>query len=772
MVTVAVPGDGNLPAALSPFVGRRRNIAEICRLLGTARLLTLTGTGGIGKTRLALEAAGTAARAFNDGVWLVDLAPVLDADAVPGVAAAALGIPNVGAVPVLEQLAAHLYGRRALIVLDNCEHVLDASAALAQALLSAAPQLRILATSRRTLRIVGEYVYKVPALTPDEAVELLLLRSVAVHPEFVLNSTNRDAAVRLCAELDGLPLAIELASARLQSLSLAQLADRVRDRFALLTRGNQTAAPRHRTLCALIAWSYELCTPAERTLWNRLSVFAGGFSLEAAERVCTGGDVAQHKVLDLLDALIAQSVVIVAERDGIPRFKMLETIRQYGMRQLTESGEKLPLRRRHRAYFLALAERTAADWFGPGQAEALAQLRTEHDNLLAALNGPAPEPSAHNPEHAAAFTPDPDDRQKALALAAALHYYWCHGGALADGRRWLDRLLDASPEPTPVRTDTLLAAAWVALLQGDHVAADHRLCEAEKLSDQLGVPLAHIQARGFRGMLALFQAEFATAADLFREALNCLTALSKESETLMWLFQLAIAQMQLHAPDATEICRHALAVATAHGELHGRSYLLWALAFDAWVGGDTEEALRLIRTGLEIQQDFNDYIGSAVLVSLLAWFTGSAGDHLRAVRLEGSAQALWQSIGSSGVTLSPRMAVFRARFEAESMEALGRPGFEKALEEGRHYDNPRSATAFALGMLPDPMRTTAIPSPTPLTRREAEVAALVAEGMSNRQIASALQVSPRTVDGHIANILAKLRFGSRAQIAAWWVTHR
>ncbi|MPY46091.1 AAA family ATPase, partial [Streptomyces phyllanthi] len=387
-MTGALSGAGNLPAALTTFVGRRRDIAEIRRRLGAARLLTLTGVGGVGKTRLALEAAAAARKGFADGVWLVDLAPVRDPSAVAGATATALGVPDLGARPVLDQLTGHLARRRALIVLDNCEHLVDACAELAETLLSGAPELRVLATSRRTLGIAGEHVFTVPPLSvPDEAVELLLDRASAIRPEFRVTGTNRDAVTRLCARLDGLPLAIELAASRLRTLTVEQLADRVEDRFALLTGGSRTARPRQRTLRALIDWSYELCGPAERLLWNRLSVFAGGFDLDAAEGVCSGDGVPRHEVLDLLDRLVAQSVVLTTEHEGTARYRMLETIRQYGRERLAEYGadEERRLLRRHRDHFLSLAEHLAADWYGPGQEEALARLRTEHGNLRVAL---------------------------------------------------------------------------------------------------------------------------------------------------------------------------------------------------------------------------------------------------------------------------------------------------------------------------------------------------------------------------------------------------
>lgn len=267
---------GNVPASFTSFVGRRREIAEIRRTRGTARLLTLTGMGGVGKTRLALELAAMSGSAFADGVWVVDLAPVRDPSGVATATAAALGVPDLGTRPVLDQLSAHLAGWRVLIVLDNCEHLIDACAELAKTLLSAVGEIRVLATSRQTLGITGEHVLTVPALPPDEAVELLRDRATAMRPEFQITDANRAAVTQLCADLDGLPLAIELAAARLRTLNVGQLADRLKDRFALLTGGSCTALPRQRTLRALVDWSYELCSPAERLLWNRLSVFAGG----------------------------------------------------------------------------------------------------------------------------------------------------------------------------------------------------------------------------------------------------------------------------------------------------------------------------------------------------------------------------------------------------------------------------------------------------------------------------------------------------------------
>ncbi|MGC9538271.1 ATP-binding protein [Streptomyces sp. UG1] len=770
-MTVEASGAGNLPAALTTFIGRQCDIAEIRHLLGAARLLTLTGPGGIGKTRLALEAAAAAGDAFPDGVWLVDLAPVLDPKAVVGAAAAALGVRDVGSRPVVEKLAAHLSRRHALIVLDNCEHVVDASAELAQMLLSAAPRLRILATSRRTLRIVGEYVFDVPALPLNEAVDLLVARAAAVRPEFRLRDANRDGAARLCAALDGLPLAIELAASRLRTLTIGQLTDRLEDRFALLTSGNRTARPRHRTLRALIEWSYELCSPAERILWNRLSVFVGGFSLEAAEHVCPGEGIARPDVLDLLDALIAQSVVLAVERGDAVRYRMLESIREYGMHRLTESGEEPVLRRRHCQYFLALAKRTADDWYGPGQEAALARLRTEHDNFLAALRRGDARAPAQDPDRARTAASDPGDAQTALALAEALRFHWCAGGALDDGRRWLGRLLAASPEPTRTRANALVAAAWAALLQGDPAVADRWLDEAGTLSDQLDDQRARALVMGFRAMSALFRGSPEAAVALCEQAVDQLDALNETRATVFWLFLLAVAKAQLGDPGAAQTGTQAVAVAEAHGERLCRAYALWALGFDAWIRGDSDDAVRMTRAGLEIQRSFNDPIGSAMLVGLLAWITGSCGDHRMAARLQGAARALWRVIGTSIGAFGPHMSHFQTHFEKETVEALGPAAFEKAVTEGSRYDSPACAVELALTASADAGRSAAAAPSRPLTPREKEVAALVAEGMSNRQIASALDLSPRTVDRHIEHILAKLGFRSRARVAAWWVAN-
>jgi predicted ATPase len=466
---------GNLPGSFTSFVGRRRELAEVRSRLEQSRLVTLTGVGGVGKTRLAIEAATLARRGFRDGVWFADLAAVTDPEHVPQAVASALSVPDQSTRPAADQLAAHLAGRELLLVLDNCEHQLDACAPLAEHLLRSAPQLRLLITSREALGLVGEHLVLVPplrlpaggrlppldSLTQYDAITMLRDRAAAVAPGFAITAGNHQAVVRLCTELDGLPLGIELAASRLRTMPIEQLVERLGDRFRLLTGGSRAALPRQRTLRALVDWSFELCSEPERLLWTRASVFAGGFTLAAAEGVCSGDGLEKPAVLDLLAHLVVQSVLLVEDGPGGPRYRMLETIRQYGRDRLDERGETARLRRRHRDHYLGLAEQQAAAWPGPGQEAGLAALRAEHSNLRVALD----------------WSIRSGDCASAQRLVAALRFHWCADGFLSEGRRWLDQALLLDDTPTSARAQVLWVAAWAALLQGDHTAAAERLTE-------------------------------------------------------------------------------------------------------------------------------------------------------------------------------------------------------------------------------------------------------------------------------------------------------
>jgi non-specific serine/threonine protein kinase len=722
-MTTAMPIRGNLPAALTSFVGRQRDLAEVGRLLRTARLVTITGVGGVGKTRLALRAAELSRACFPGGVWLVDLAAVREAPMVAAAAAAALRLPDVGTRPVLDVLARCLADCRALIVLDNCEHLAEAAAEFTTRLLSACPGLRVLATSRRILGAAGEHVHTLAPLPPDgPAIELLQDRIAAVRPGFRLTGTNRALAVRLCGELEGLPLAVESAAARLRSLTLDQVVERLADRFALLTG-----------LLGAVEWSYELCTPAERLLWHRLSVFPGGFGLDAAEEVGAGEGIAAHEVLDLLDRLVAQSVVLTADHDGLPRYRLPEILREYGAARLAESGEREQVLRRHCDFFLGLAERLALRWYGPGQREALARLRADHADLRQALEHP----------HCA---------QAALALAAALRFHWFANGFLGEGRRHLHRLLAAAPEPTPARAKALCTAAHLALLQADVTTALQHLDEAERL----GEVSVRACVQGLRGFAALLVNRPEDALARYRHALRLLAGAGETSEQVFWLFQTTVAQSRLGDPGAADTGRRAVAIAQAHGERLCQSYALWALGHALWTRGDHDQALARTRAALEILRDFNDHIMTASAVDLLAWDAAARGAHERSALLLGSVNALLQATG-----FAP-LGDHHARCANTVATALGPVAYQRALAEGNRYDTPARAIGLALD------RSEPAGRAKPPTRREREVAALIAQGRTNRQIAAALGISPRTADRHVENITTKLGFHCRAQIAAWW----
>lgn len=862
---------GGLPAAFTSFVGRRQETAEVRRLLGGARLVTLTGAGGVGKTRLALEVAGAVERAFPGGVWLVDLAPVRDPELVVEAAAVALGVVDQGTRPVPELLAAHVAGRRLLVVLDNCEHLVEACARLAGELLSAAPELRILATSRETLQVTGEHVVAVAPLAPQDAAELLAQRAAAVRPGFRLTDANRAAVDRLCADLDGLPLAIELAASRLRTLAVEPVIERLADRFALLTAGSRTARPHQRTLRAAIDWSWDLCGPAERLLWSRLSVFAGSFTLEAAEGVCAdegvgaAGDFVGDRggaaegdgclggaaegaegawlegaegawadgaggagpggaegawpdgaekaradtplpalgipgILDVLDRLVTQSLVEHAGTERHPRYRLLESIRQYGAERLAERGEEERLRRRHRDFFLRWAERRHQEWTGPHQAEILNLMHAEHGNLMAALeyrsgrgdgvlapgdDGHAPEPvgapSAPSPAPGPGDSPSTStststsisapvaDRQAALALPAALAFHWIAGGCLSEGRRYLERALAAAPEPTAVRARALLVATQVAYTQGDFAPAHRFVEEADGIAVRLGDTVSRADARGHRGALALCEGRLAEAVGHIEGALG------GTSYEVGWRCALGIAQTLSGDERAPGTSERALAFAEGHGERWARARLLMVLGRRAWELGERTEARQRTLAALTTLRGFSDSIGVAHMVEQLAWITAADGDHQRAGQLLGTARALRENVGLVAVGGEGYRAE-HARCAEQIRGALGPSGYERALADGAAVSDADVAIDRAVGPVAGAVarttaRHTAEAAPAAentLTGREEQVVALVARGMTNRRIAAELVLSPRTVDNHVNRILTKLGFSSRAQIAAWW----
>jgi predicted ATPase/class 3 adenylate cyclase len=485
----------NLPLQVTGFVGREGELAAVARLLAGEppgpRLVTLTGPGGCGKTRLALQAAAEVLDAHPDGVWLVELGALADPALVPQAVAAAVGVREAPGRPLLATLTDALRPKRLLVVLDNCEHLLDACARLADALLRTCPHVRVLATSREALGIAGETAWRVPSLPvpaaagaaepgPDvaglaryAAVRLFADRAAAVRPGFALTPDNAAAVAEICARLDGIPLALELAAARVRVLPPQQLLARLEDRFRLLTGGSRAALERHQTLRAAVDWSYALLTAPEQALFARLSAFGGGWTLEAAEAVCAGGGVEAAGVLDLLTALVDKSLVVADEQEGEARYRLLETIRQYALERLRAAEGEAAVRRRHMAYFLALAERAAPELGGPRPAAWLDRLTAEHDNLRAALDWSFEAPDT---------LPD-----AALRLAGALSWFWWLRGHRREGRDRLEAALArAGPAAPAARAEALRGAGRLTTEGGDPARARALLDESVALSRALG----------------------------------------------------------------------------------------------------------------------------------------------------------------------------------------------------------------------------------------------------------------------------------------------
>lgn len=720
----------------------------------------------MGKTRLAIQAGGLMRRAFPDGVWLVDLAAVSDPELLADTIAATVGAINRSAQTTLEHLAHHLAQRQLLLVVDNCEHLLPACAELIHCLLHRTPGLRVLATSRQPLQLPGEHVLIVdplPIPAPDtelpadmlaryESVALLIDRAMAVQPGFTLHEANRGAVARLCARLDGLPLAIELAATRLRSLSVEQVADRLDDRFRLLNRGSPAAMPRQRTLRALMDWSYDLCSEQEQKLWARLSVFPSDFDLAAAEATCAGSDLPREVILDRLDELVAKSVVSARPETPTARYRMLETIRQYGRELLTRSGLTAQVQRRHRDYYLRLAEESCDRWCGPDQTRLLATLRLEHDNLLMALEWSLTEE---------------DDKSTALELVSALRYHWALNYPAA-GRRRLDQVLSEARDPSLQRGEALWVAAWIARIQGDTKASALWRQECADIADRYADEHLHAYVQLLTGSMTLFTGSPPDAVESLAASIGRLREQRDVPGVLIGLFLYGLALSQSgDSPAAQAACIDAIALADEWGELWARAEAFWVRAFDLWVNGDPDgNAAELAREALRSTPDANP-ASTVIAVELLAWIAGSRGEHDRAARLLGVAAAQWQSLATVIEDAFPLHARSSSRCRAAALDALGEARFAEHFRLGQARP---LAVLSADGAAPT-ANGAAEDSAPPLTRREWEVARLIAQGYTNKAIAAELVLSPHTVGGHVERLFNKLGISTRAQVAAWLAQH-
>lgn len=755
---------GNLPQELTSFVGRRRELTEARRLLSVSRLVTLTGIGGVGKTRLALRVADDARRAIADGVWLVELGELHDPDLVADTVAAALGLREQPGLPPLALLTEYLSSRGALLVLDNCEHLVDAAAALTEALLRTCPDLRILATSREPLAIGAESVLRVPSLTvpdPDrpphlqglpryEAITLFVERAAAAVPGFELTEDNHVAVAAICHRLDGLPLPIELAAVRLRAMSPEQILDRLTDRYQLLTRGSRGAPTRQQSLRMSIDWSHELCTDVEQTLWHRLSVFAGSFELDAAEAVC-GGELSSLEVLDGVASLVDKSILIREDAAGSVRYRMLETLREYGRERLRAAGEFTAQQRRHRDWYETLATTAETEWVGPHQVEWIRRLDREQANLRDAVGFCVTEPG---------------ETDAGLRMGAALYPYWLCRGMSSEGRHWLDRALDRDPDrPTLDRVRALYVDSVLAGTQGDLPRADELVVRGRAVADGLDDPRADLLMKLASASVALFGGRLAEAIAGFEVVIARFRAEGDLLRLTTALVGCAVAAGVTGDEDqAIAYHEEVLEITEETGESAIREYSLLALALNRW-SDDPIGATDLLEQGLRLSRVVDDPLGCSSCTEVLAWIAAADGRYRRAAVLMGAARARSQAVGSPTV-LVPNVLIHHEEAEKRTRDALADSVFESAQRQGRSMTCD-DVVAYALGEQQS-ANAPQVEAVT-LTRREQQVAELVAQGLTNKAIAAKLVISQRTAQGHVEHVLAKLGFNSRTQIAAWVV---
>jgi len=764
---------GDLPAEVTGFVGRRRELAELARLLRTARLVTVTGPGGVGKTRVALRAAAELAGEFADGTCLVELSGLHDPELLPDTVVTCLGLAGAEARSELDAILDHLREQRLLLILDTCEHLIDACAMLADILLRAT-RVTVLATSRQPLAVPGEHTCAIPPLpVPDphapwdpgagDAVELFAQCAAAVVPGFAVTDDNRATVIKLCQRLDGVPLAIELATVRLRAIPLEQLAGRLEDRFRLLTGGRRAALPHHQTIRAATEWSYDLCSPAEQLLWARLTVFAGSFDVEAAEQVCAGGLLDVKDVLATLIGLVDKSVVLrvdMRDTDGDgTRYLLLHTIREFGAEKLAARGDAELVRERHLARYLGLAAYLGENPLADDQVPRYRQLRLEHADLRAAL------------EYALAA---PGRERDAAAMAISLDAYWQMSSAPGEGRHWLGKILPRLGRGRG-RALALIIDGYLACLQEDAEGGLAELAEGIALAEERGD--ARIRARGYLNLtIALaFAGRYDEAERAGATAYQ--EALAAGDTSMLVVLDSHVGYLRMldgKAEEGLARCRDGLRrLGPDSGERWQQSYLRLLEGICLFLLGELRPSAEAFRTALAMKHEIDDTMGLGYALEGTAWLAAAERRFTRAAWLLGAADARWQLTGGR-LGRNATAEALHARTGQAARDALGSDRFDELHHQGAGYplaDIVRLAAEDADDLPARPGAGGAAVTPEPpapgLTSRERQIAGLVAEGLSNRQIAERLVISKRTVDAHIEHIYGKLGVSSRVQLATW-----
>ncbi|MFI9536931.1 LuxR C-terminal-related transcriptional regulator [Nocardia fusca] len=753
----------NLAAEVTSFVGRQRDVEQLRKMLNSGRLITLTGPGGVGKSRLARRFVMTIGNAFPDGVWLVELGELNASDLLPFEVARAIGIGiDNNAGDARATLAKQLAARRLLLVLDNCEHMVTEVVELICTLLGAAPDLRVVTTSRQILGAEGEHIFRVSPLATDssadfdrpgklarssEATQLFIDRATAVVPNLVVDPETMRAVVRLCERLEGMPLAIELAAARLRAYSVDEILGRLEQSFAVLTSGPRSAPPRHRALEATIDWSFRLCTPAEQLLWARLSVFAGGFDLQAAECVCSDDILARPEIFDLLAGLVDKSILNIDR--SVPgtstRFAMLEAVRAFGQARLTDSFADTDTKRRHIEHFAALAQRYHVDYFTERENAWFRAVSIDLPNLRVALQNCM---DAHaNP-------------RDALQIASCLRVYWTSPGLILEGIQWLRKALDLAPQPSSERAEALWTCAYLELVLGDIDQGARTYAECQDLAADLAserinafLALCPVFINSLSGDIGSALVHAQHAARLGRSIAS--PVLTGEALTLAFMMA-----FRLDKPETRDIGREALDFLEVEGSQFYRAFALLIQALVDCRSGDTAAAMACLVDSYQVFDAVGHDLGIATCLSGFAWVATLSNKPEHGARLLGAAQMLWRA-----GTMREPFVWFRSKVE-QPIESLiqgviGEKAFMNEFSAGTQLDFHRLISPLAQPDDCDDRQDEL----SALTPREVAVAELVAKGLSNREIASELVLSRRTVESHVYHLFAKLGLTSRVQVA-------
>ncbi|MCG5213884.1 nSTAND1 domain-containing NTPase [Streptosporangium soli] len=685
--------EGNLPAELTSFVGRTRLLTNLKRQLRESRLVTVTGIGGVGKSRTALRLAHQVRVQYEDGVWFADLARLQDAGMVEHTISAALGIADQSARSESDTLTEWVGQRQMLLIIDTCEHLIESCAALVVKLLNQAPNLTVLATSRQSLQVPGEHVVPIPPLAvpgddPDESlftnesVQLFGARAGAVVPDFSLDEGNIGTVAELCRRLDGIPLAIELAAVRLRALSVQQILTLLTDRFSLLAGASRTALPRHQTLRAAIGWSHEICEPAERLLWARLAVFAGDFELDAARFVCADPDhLPADSIMDLVTGLVEKSVLLMQSNNAGVRYRLIDTLREYGVEWLDKLGQTDAIKERHRDYYLELAQTGEHAWSGPRQVYWFVRMRQEHDNVRAAL-----EYCLGHPAH----------KKVALRLLSSLWFMWVACGFAREGRVYLDRALAANTEASKERCKALWVLSYLCSAQGDIESAQRYAEECSTQAVLVGDSGAVILATKMQGTAAALQGDLQKATALLGVAIEFNRSGPELNPGLLpAILELAfVLTAQNEATEAEALLGDLRQTCDQRGELWLRSYAHWATSLAQRATGRPEEALGHAREALRIKGHFHDVLGAMMCLEALARIAADSGDANRAAHLLGAAETNWPLFGLP-LLGSPFLSGEHEQSVKECKRLIGEADYDRQFQQGARL-NLEEAIAYAL----------------------------------------------------------------------------